>query len=157
MKHYPDLEAEILELRRFKKERHAAIQSAFFSGQQDLSETMAELTHTAEAILLKAWRLAKEELSHLYGPPGCRARDGSYLPSRFAVVGMGKFGGRELHFGSDLDLIFIYSCNGETQGPRSVTNKEYFAKLAQRIISYLTMTTPLGYAYKIDTELRPSG
>ncbi|MCE9625062.1 MAG: bifunctional [glutamate--ammonia ligase]-adenylyl-L-tyrosine phosphorylase/[glutamate--ammonia-ligase] adenylyltransferase, partial [Deltaproteobacteria bacterium] len=63
----------------------------------------------------------------------------------------------ELYLHSDLDLIFVYSRNGETQGRKSISNREYFAKLAQRIISYLSLPTREGFAYKVDTELRPSG
>ncbi len=70
---------------------------------------------------------------------------------------MGKLGGGELNYHSDLDIIFVYDHQGYTDGEKQISNHEYFAKLAQKIISILTMQTREGYVYKIDTRLRPSG
>jgi glutamate-ammonia-ligase adenylyltransferase len=70
---------------------------------------------------------------------------------------MGKMGGGELNYHSDLDIIYIYDRQGETDGERRISNHEYFAKLGQKIISILTLQTREGYVYKIDTRLRPSG
>ena len=70
---------------------------------------------------------------------------------------MGKLGGKELTYHSDLDLIFLYSGVGETDGQVKVSNQFFYAKLIQRIISFLSSVTSCGYAYKLDTRLRPSG
>ena len=70
---------------------------------------------------------------------------------------MGKMGGGELNYHSDLDIIYIYDRQGETNGERRISNHEYFAKVGQKIISILTTQTREGYVYKIDTRLRPSG
>jgi glutamate-ammonia-ligase adenylyltransferase len=78
---------------------------------------------------------------------------------------MGKLGGMELNYHSDLDIIFVYEGEGETRPVegtdadrfRGLTNPEYFSRLAQRIISVLTLMTREGYVYQIDTRLRPSG
>jgi glutamate-ammonia-ligase adenylyltransferase len=70
---------------------------------------------------------------------------------------MGKLGGGELNYHSDLDIIFVYDHQGESDGEKQISNHEYFAKLAQKIISILTMQTREGFVYKIDTRLRPSG
>jgi glutamate-ammonia-ligase adenylyltransferase len=70
---------------------------------------------------------------------------------------MGKLGGRELNYHSDLDIIYVYDYQGSTNGERRISNREYFAKLGQKIISILSMPTREGYVYKIDTRLRPSG
>ena len=75
----------------------------------------------------------------------------------FAILGMGKLGGGELNYHSDLDIIYIYDHQGTTDGERSISNHEYFAKLGQKIISILSTQTREGYVYKIDTRLRPSG
>ncbi len=152
-----DLEAKLLQLRRYRQEQANAVESDLFSGKAPLENAMARLTFLADAILIATYELAREELSQLYGLPRCKDNDGNFVSSEFAIVGMGKLGGLELHLYSDLDLIFVYSRNGETQGRKSLSNREYFAKLAQRIISYLTLPTRSGYAYKVDTELRPSG
>ncbi len=68
-----------------------------------------------------------------------------------------KIGGMELTYHSDLDLIFLYSGIGETDGQLQVSNQVFYAKLIRRIISYLSSVTSCGYAYKLDTRLRPSG
>jgi glutamate-ammonia-ligase adenylyltransferase len=70
---------------------------------------------------------------------------------------MGKLGGGDLNYHSDLDIIFVYDHQGYTDGDKQISNHEYFAKLAQKVISVLTMQTREGYVYKIDTRLRPSG
>ena len=84
-------------------------------------------------------------------------REGSAVEAHLAIVAMGKLGGGELNYHSDLDIIFVYDHQGGTDGEKQISNHEYFAKLAQKIISILTMQTREGYVYKIDTRLRPSG
>lgn len=79
------------------------------------------------------------------------------MRAEFAIIAMGKFGGREMHYASDLDLIFLYNRNGDTEGRKKISNKEFYAYLAQKLISYLTVHTLRGYAFKVDTQLRPSG
>ena len=81
----------------------------------------------------------------------------------FAILGLGKLGGIELLYGSDLDIIFIYSDRGETRPlskkkeVKTITNLEFFAKLAQKIISIISLMTPEGFVFKLDARLRPSG
>lgn len=152
-----DLEAKLAALRIYKREVSRRIEADLTEGRLLLEPAMADLTHLADAILIATYDLAREELSHQFGLPRCKDNDGNFATSEFAIIGMGKLGGLELHLGSDLDLIFVYSRNGETQGRKSINNREYFAKLAQRIISFLSLTTRDGFAYKVDTELRPSG
>ena len=152
-----DLETKLLELRRFKKSHVREWESELLDQSLELETVMLRLTDLADAVLIATLDLAREELSQTYGLPRCKDNDGNYVASQLAVIGMGKLGGAELHFYSDLDLIFIYSRNGETQGRKPISNREYFAKLVQRLISYLTLPTREGAVYKIDTELRPSG
>ncbi len=152
-----DLENRIDAFRIFKAEKDRIIQGEFLEGNWGLERTMSELTALADGILISACELATAELRSHYGIPSYRDKDGNYLRSEIALIGMGKLGGRELHFHSDLDLIFVFSRNGDTQGAKPITNQEYFSKLGQRIISYLTLHTRYGYVYKVDTELRPSG
>ena len=154
---YKELEDKLDALRQFKIEKTQNIEEAFFKDPSQLPLTMSSLTQLADAILISTYELARQELRNIYGFPGFKDPGGNYQISDFAIIGMGKLGGRELHFGSDLDLIFVFNPNGETQGKKVITNQEYFAKLAQRIINYLAVPTRYGYAYKIDTELRPSG
>jgi glutamate-ammonia-ligase adenylyltransferase len=83
--------------------------------------------------------------------------EGVAKQASLAVIGMGKLGGGDLNYHSDLDIIFVYDHQGTTDGDKQISNHEYFAKLAQKVISVLTMQTREGYVYKIDTRLRPSG
>ena len=152
-----DLEKKLDELRNFKKEQSQPLRESFLKGKISLLQLMASLTHLADAILVAAHAMAVERLDPTFGTPSFKDNQGNILPGEYSIIGMGKLGGGELHFGSDLDVIFIYNQNGDTLGARPITNREYFAKLTQRIISYLTLHTSRGFAYHVDTELRPSG
>src|SRR5262249_58562570 len=81
-------------------------------------------------------------------------RDGQ-SPASMVVIALGKLGGRELGYHSDLDLLLLYSSAGETS--KHVSNHEHFARVAQRMISHLTLPLREGLLYRIDTRLRPSG
>src|SRR5262249_1437809 len=71
------------------------------------------------------------------------------------VVGMGKLGGGELNVSSDIDLVFVYPEEGDTAGPRSISNREYFDKLGRRIVAALNDVTADGYVFLVDMGLRP--
>ncbi len=74
------------------------------------------------------------------------------------ILGMGKLGGGELNFSSDIDLIFTYPHNGETSGGRrSVENQQFFTKLGQKLISALHQVTADGFVFRVDMRLRPFG
>ena len=70
---------------------------------------------------------------------------------------MGKLGGGELNVSSDIDLIFVYPEEGETEGPRRIANREFFDRLGQRVIGALDDVTPEGYVFRVDMRLRPYG
>ena len=70
---------------------------------------------------------------------------------------MGKLGGRELNYSSDIDLIFLYDADGKTDGQRPMSNSEFFDHLARELVRLLTETTDLGIAYRVDLRLRPEG
>ena len=75
----------------------------------------------------------------------------------FAIFGLGKLGGMELNFSSDIDLMFVYSAEGNTDGERSVTNQEIFTRLCEQIVRAATEVTPEGFLYRMDMRLRPDG
>lgn len=151
------LESKLDELRKFKNQRQKGLGQNFLQKKLEVTEVMRSLTQLADAILIAAHQMAQDEVRRSYGLPEIKDNDGNFLPSQFALIGMGKLGGNELHFDSDLDVIFVFDRNGETRGGRTITNREFYAKVAQRIISFLTLYTTYRYAYKVDTELRPSG
>lgn len=144
-------------LRRYKNSEVLNIGIHDIYGELEIQEVFERLSDLAELCLEKAYLISKEQLSIRYGIPSHKNPAGERQETDFVILGLGKLGGREMSYTSDLDIIFIYSNAGETIGGITITNQEYFAKLAQRIISCLSLYTREGFAYKIDTRLRPSG
>lgn len=116
-------------------------------------QTLVELSALADALICAAVDRARAELVAKHGMP--RAANGDQ--SGFAVLGMGKLGGRELNFSSDVDLVFVFSEQGETDGARPKSNEEFFHALARRVVYLLSKTTADGFVYRVDTRLRPFG
>jgi glutamate-ammonia-ligase adenylyltransferase len=151
-----DFEESLDILRRYRHEEFLRIGMNDIYGKLGQTEIANQLTLLADVCLIAAYDLAKTELER-FGRPTWVDVDGATREAHLAVLGMGKMGGGELNYHSDLDIIYVYDRQGMTDGDRQVTNHEYFAKLAQKIISILTTQTREGYVYKIDTRLRPSG
>jgi len=112
-------------------------------------------------ILTNACLYCDRELARRYGQPQYRDAQGRIAHAGFSIVSLGKLGGNELNYNSDIDLLFLYSHDGETAGgsePESaVTNKEYFVHLARAITRTITQTTPQGQVFRVDLRLRPEG
>jgi glutamate-ammonia-ligase adenylyltransferase len=142
-------------LRRYRNEEFLRIGINDIHGRLLQGEVTAQLSQLGETCLEAAFRLAVDELRR-FGCPTWKHAGGAAEAS-LAVIALGKLGGSELNYHSDLDIIFVYDHQGETDGDKIISNHEYFAKLAQKIISILTLQTREGYVYKIDTRLRPSG
>jgi glutamate-ammonia-ligase adenylyltransferase len=160
-----DYELQLDALRRFRNEEFLRIALSDLHGQLKQGQGAKQLSWVAEVCLEQAIDMARKELAVRFGAPYAEDAAADAEETAFAVVGMGKLGGLELNYHSDLDIIFIYDTEGRTrptQGTvperfRELSNHEYFAKLAQRIISALTLVTREGAVYEIDTRLRPSG
>jgi glutamate-ammonia-ligase adenylyltransferase len=142
-------------LRRYRNEEFLRIGLNDIHGRMMQGEVTSQLSLLAEVSLEAAFRLAVTELQR-FGLPICQ-HEGDTSAANLAIIALGKLGGGELNYHSDLDIIFVYDHQGMTDGEKPISNHEYFAKLAQKIISILTMQTREGYVYKIDTRLRPSG
>jgi glutamate-ammonia-ligase adenylyltransferase len=161
----PDYESRLDALRRFRNEEFLRIALNDLYGKMPPQECPRQLTQLAEACLNKAVAIAREELLPRFGLPICQGNDGTTREADFVIVGMGKLGGKELTYHSDLDIIFIFEGDGHTTAApgsdpkrfRQRSNQEYFTHLAQRIISILSLITREGYVYRLDTRLRPSG
>lgn len=149
------LEEQMDLLRRYRNEEFLRIGMSDIHGRLGQSEIATQLTMLGEVCLNAAYRLAVQDLKR-FGKPMYLIGD-EVREANLAVIALGKMGGGELNYHSDLDIIFVYDHHGTTNGEKQITNHEYFAKLAQKIISILTMQTREGYVYKIDTRLRPSG
>jgi glutamate-ammonia-ligase adenylyltransferase len=148
-----DMEARLNRLARFRNEEVLRIGLADIAGDLDLPEVWEQLSDLAEVILEQIYPLVLAETQARYGTP----RGGDGRPAVMAVIGLGKLGGRELTYASDLDLIFVYSDSGVTDGPRSVDHQEFFARVVQRLIRALSSALEEGNLYQVDTRLRPSG
>lgn len=142
-------------LRRYRNEEFLRIGLNDIHGRLLQGEVTSQLSLLGEVCLAAAFRLAVAELQR-FGQPTYQY-EGGRAEAHLAIIAMGKLGGRELNYHSDLDIIFVFDHQGSTDGGKQISNHEYFAKLAQKIISILTMQTREGYVYKIDTRLRPSG
>ena len=151
-----DFEERLDLLRRYRHEEFLRIGMNDIYGKLGQTEIATQLTTLADACLKAACTVARQELSR-FGRPLYRDPDGSDHLADFAVIAMGKMGGMELNYHSDLDIIYIYDHQGQTDGAKQISNHEYFAKLGQKIIMILTTQTREGYVYKLDTRLRPSG
>jgi glutamate-ammonia-ligase adenylyltransferase len=140
-------------LRRFKRRETLRIAYGDIVREQSLGTVAAQISYVADAILeaalAAAWKKLVEQRGTPRGPDGQRAR--------FVVIGMGKLGGAELNYSSDIDLIFLYDHDGSTDGKRLLTNVEFFDRLARELNRLLTETTELGAAYRVDLRLRPEG
>jgi glutamate-ammonia-ligase adenylyltransferase len=121
-------------------------------GAVQLERVLKQLSDLAAACLQCALQLTIEELQEKFG---------SVPNGRFAVLGMGKMGGRELDYNSDLDLVFIYKAAEDAQsqgGSRGqLAVHDFYVRVGQKLITYLSAPTEEGIAYKIDMQLRPSG
>ncbi|MFA5811464.1 MAG: hypothetical protein WC956_03940 [bacterium] len=151
--HASNEEEELESLAWFKNLEVRRIQQHDMAGTMPLRRVLERLTLAAEAVLTCAWEMAVQHMDARYGTP----RDAAGAHAGFAIVGMGSLGAGEVDYGSDLDLCFLFSGEGETDGKKRISNVEYFTKLAQRIITTITLPGRYGRAYLVDSELRPSG
>ena len=150
---YDDLSLGI-KLRQFRRREMVRIAWRDIAGWADLDETLADLSALARACIEVALDRLYEWHSNDFGVP--RGRH-SGEPQRLVVLGMGKLGAGELNFSSDIDLIFAYPEDGETEGARGRTNQEFFLRLGQRLIGALNQQTGEGYVFRVDMRLRPFG
>jgi len=152
----PENETESQFLRRLRLFRHRELLRIIWrdtAGWSGCAETLNELSALADTCLRAAFERSSAELQHRHGVP----RDESGDQVDFIVVAMGKLGGAELNFSSDVDLVFIYSDAGETDGQRALSNEEYFRRLTQHFIGLLSNKTADGFVYRVDARLRPFG
>ena len=148
-----DTEALDARLRQFRRREMVRIAWRDLAGWVSLDETLIDLSNLAEVCIDGALRHHQRNLKARYGTP--RAADGE--ESLFYVIGMGKLGGQELNYSSDIDLIFGFSEPGKTDGERSVDNEQYFTRLGQRLINSLNAQTVEGFVFRVDMRLRPYG
>lgn len=152
----PDLPTAVM-LARFRRRQLLRIVLRDVLRLAPLPEVTAELSGLADTILDFAYHQIRNELVARHGEPICIDPDGRRRPCGFAVIALGKLGGQELNYSSDIDLMFVYSGNGETTGPDPISNKEFFKKVANQYTALLSTYTTDGLCYRVDLRLRPDG
>ena len=120
----------------------------------DLNEVMQAMTGLAEIVLQQGQVCLMQALQAQFG---CPTGADSNAVQELLVIGMGKLGGGELNVSSDIDLIFLYAEDGETDGPRALSNHEFFTRLGRRLINLVNEATGDGYVFRVDMRLRPYG
>ena len=150
-------------LRSFQDNEFLRIGVRDLLGKAGIRETTAALSDVADTILNAVFDLAEPAVRQRLGRP---SSPGDTRPCRYVLLGLGKLGGREISYHSDLDLILIYEADGQTlpdtesDEPRRfepTTNFHYFTELVQRGIKMASRTGPLGRLYEVDMRLRPTG
>ncbi|MDA3919166.1 MAG: bifunctional [glutamate--ammonia ligase]-adenylyl-L-tyrosine phosphorylase/[glutamate--ammonia-ligase] adenylyltransferase [Salinisphaera sp.] len=140
-------------LRTFRNRALAVIAWRDLAGVDELDATLAALSELADRCIEAALTHAEEEVSERHGV----LRDDNGEPIRLIVIGMGKLGGGELNFSSDIDLIFAYDRPGCSDGERELDAEGYCRRVAQKMVQTLAETTADGFVYRVDTRLRPFG
>jgi glutamate-ammonia-ligase adenylyltransferase len=140
-------------LRRWRRREMVRIAWRALAGWAQVEETLADLSDFADAAIRAALEHARRALTVRYGEP--RSSSGAVQP--LVVLAMGKLGGRELNFSSDVDLVLLFPEHGESDGPRPIANEEFFTRLGQGLIRLLETATHDGFTLRVDMRLRPFG
>ncbi len=148
-----DMDAVMAALRRFKRREMLRIAYGDIVVGQRLEVVVAQISYLADAILAAALEAAWRRVAIQRGEP----RDANGSASRLAVMALGKLGGVELNYSSDIDLVFVASGEGRTDGPRPSTTTEFYQQVIRETVRLLSEPTSLGIAYRVDLRLRPYG
>ncbi|MBS0557794.1 MAG: bifunctional [glutamate--ammonia ligase]-adenylyl-L-tyrosine phosphorylase/[glutamate--ammonia-ligase] adenylyltransferase [Proteobacteria bacterium] len=148
-----DETAAMAELRRYRHAEAVRLVWRDVNGLDSVEQTLAGSSALAEACLAAALAYADRVLARRHGTP----RDAQGVAQRLVVLAMGKLGGNELNFSSDIDLILAFAENGTSDGERPLANEAYFARLGQLLVKLLAEITADGLAYRVDLRLRPFG
>lgn len=146
----PDYEKKLDTARRWMKEWHFRVGVHHLRGLVDAFEAAKQYADLAEAVIAALWPVVCADFARKHGAP----------PGRGAVViGMGSLGAARLNAASDLDLLMIYDAGGveQSDGPRPLATRPYYARLTQAMVTALTAQMPEGRLYEVDMRLRPSG
>jgi glutamate-ammonia-ligase adenylyltransferase len=140
-------------LRQFRNKRMVQIASADLLNVQSIEDSLTQVSQLADALIVAGYEWLYRWFCRKYNVP-----TGSHGPQNLLIIGMGKLGGRELNFSSDIDLIFAYPEKGELEyRNKSMEHQQFFTKLAQKLIAALHQTTADGQVFRVDMRLRPFG
>lgn len=166
--HLTSKELKLDALRRFRRREMLRIGVRDLLRLATVPETTGSLSDLACLLIHAAYKIVDADLKRQYGIPMHRNRQGRWVETGFAVIGMGKLGGHELNYSSDVDLLYLYeSEDGETrvQGRTRVdipagvgiSNEEYFEILSRELTRVLTVPTREGHVFRVDLRLRAEG
>ena len=141
------------QLRRFRSAASTRLVWRDVLGLDDVDATLAGSTALAGQCLALALEALEREFADRHGV----VRDAQGMPQRLVVFGLGKLGGGELNFSSDIDLVYAYPHDGDSDGRRALAAEEYFARLGQRLAKLLDEVTADGFCHRVDLRLRPFG
>ena len=149
-------------LRRFRNREYPRIALADFLGVADLPAVTRALSLLADTLLDQAIRSVRALLEERHGRPTWRDDRGILAEAGFTVLALGKLGGEELNYSSDIDLLYLYERDGETtgvgaSGRDAIPNKEFFSRLAAGATALIAGRGPEGQVFRIDLGLRPGG
>jgi glutamate-ammonia-ligase adenylyltransferase len=167
----PQLEARdyagaLTELRRFKQREMLRIAARDLARLGDVVEITREISDLADVCLDAVWRICRPQFIGRFGQPFHQDADGNWQRTEFCVLGMGKLGGQELNYSSDVDVLFLYSDEGEvfktppvkeTAQHPTMSNRQFFSKLAEAFVAEVSRVTADGMLFRIDLRLRPEG
>lgn len=143
-------------LARYKRREFVRIVLRDVLGIARLAEITAEVSALADVLIEEALRETQSSFLNRYGTPQYRDVEGRIVDVPVSILSLGKLGGNELNYSSDIDLVFIYG-DGEDAGSASISNREYFIRLAQTVTDVLSRITAEGFTFRVDLRLRPQG
>ena len=169
-------------IREFKQREMLRIAARDLARLSEVTEITREISDVADVCLDTVWHICNRQLMERFGQPSHQDLKGRWLPTQFCVLGMGKLGGQELNYSSDVDVLFVYSDEGsvfkqpgsagvspatgrrEGGGPRPggsakavMSNHQFFTRLAEAFIAEVSRVSPQGTMFRIDLRLRPEG
>lgn len=141
------------EIRRLRNRYFLHVLWREFAATATVAETLASISTLADELLRAAAQYAENALSERFG----RVRDEHGDALSIVILAMGKLGGRELNFSSDIDLIFLHPGGHDSDGPKALSAHQYFTRVSRLIVALLEEATADGFAFRVDTRLRPFG
>lgn len=161
-----DYAAVLKRIRDFKQREMLRVAARDLARLGRVEQITEEISNIADITLHVVYRACLEQLIKRHGLPYTREHTGKWQPASFSVLGMGKHGGQELNYSSDIDVLFVYSAEGDVlksppeasrKPSRTISNHQFFTKLAENIIAECTRMTAEGFLFRIDLRLRPEG
>ncbi|MBV9183808.1 MAG: hypothetical protein JO356_21095, partial [Acidobacteria bacterium] len=143
-------------LARFKKREYVRIFLRDALRIAPLAETTAEISALSDVLIEEALREAESEMERRFGLPQHQEIEGRTVSTPFTILSLGKLGGSELNYSSDIDLMFLFG-DGQEPAAAPISNREYFIRLAQQVTEILSRPTEEGPVFRIDLRLRPQG